>query len=135
MLAQIEDKIISTLKNDISELKTVKAYEGDLTSEKLSKLPVLAPFVFVIYMGRNPQVEINERNILFKYRLLIGEVSYKKDNARLKVMDLLEKIEQSMIGLIISEFNMEPFRLREEGLFYTDDKFSIYFQDYEAYMF
>lgn len=135
MLAQIEDKIISTLKNDISELKTVKAYEGDLTSEKLSKLPVLAPFVFVIYMGRNPQVEINERNILFKYRLLIGEVSYKKDNARLKVMDLLEKIEQSMIGLIIPEFNMEPFRLREEGLFYTDDKFSIYFQDYEAYMF
>jgi len=135
LLKEIEAKIIEKLKSEIPELKTVKGYDGDLLDAKISRLPVLAPFVFVIYTGRKKDFEGTEVLDLLRFRLIIGNTGYDKEKARYRTMDVLEKIEEVMRNFEIFEYQIEPFRMTEEGLFYTDDKFSIYYQDYESYKF
>lgn len=47
---QIEDRIIETLRTEVSSLRTVETYAGQL-EEEIAKLPVRFPAAFVLYGG------------------------------------------------------------------------------------
>jgi phage gp37-like protein len=134
MLNEIEEKIVEKLKADNLGFKTVKEYEGEsFSAEDIREFASKAPFAFVVYLGRSPESLGNERRTLFKYRIFVGEKSYKKEKSRKRALKKLKSTESSITSLELSEYCMEAFRLTKEGLMYTDKQFSIYYQDFTAF--
>lgn len=107
---QIEDKIITEIKNTLSGVKTVETYAGQLDGE-IEKMPIIYPAVFVAYGGSKldwiDNQNFNETctfTIFAAAKNLKGnEAARKSEGCYKMIKDILTTLTNKNLGLDIEK--------------------------------
>ena len=129
-LAQIEDLIIATLKEDIPGVH-VDTRSSSLSEDGLRSVLTLAPFVLIEYNGGNPLVEVNLGSARTRvgFNLFVGAKSLRsKKESQRGAYELLAKIRDSLDGSEISDQGVVagPFTWEGEAIFLDANEGTIY---------
>src|SRR4030067_3517742 len=131
----IEDKIITELKTQLTYVKTIETYAGQLEQE-IEKLPIIFPALFVAYAGSNYEWvdgpnhnETCEFSILAAAKNLRGQASARKDDygCYQMITDVLAKLTNNKFGLEIEK--LKPLRVT---LVFISKSVAIYGIDFQT---
>ncbi len=131
----IEDKIIAEVKTEMTYVKTVETYAGQLDQE-IEKLPIIFPAIFVAYAGSTYEWvdgpnhnEICEFSILVAAKNLRGKEAIRKDDSGCYQMitDVLLKLTNKTFGLQIEK--LKPLRVT---LIFISKSTAIYGIDFQT---
>jgi len=131
----IEDKIIQEITTNLTYIKTVETYAGQLEQE-IKTLPIKFPAVFVVYAGSTYQwvdgpnhQEICKFTILVVAQNLRGQKSARKDTYGCYQMinDVLNTLTNKTFSLDIEK--LKPVRV---DLIYVSASIAIYGIDFET---
>jgi phage gp37-like protein len=129
-LAQIEDLIIATLKEDLPGVH-VDTRSTSLSEDGLRSVLTLAPFVLIEYNGGNPVMEVNVGSAGTKvgFNLFVGAKSLRsKKEAQRGSYGMLSQIRESLDGTELSESGVVagPFVWEGEAIFLDTNEGTIY---------
>ena len=129
-LAQIEDLLIATLKEDIPGV-FVDTRSTSLSEENLRNALTLAPCILIEYNGGNPVAELNSGSLGTRvtFNLFVGAKSLRsKKEAQRGSYEMLSHIRASLDGMEISDAGVVagPFSWEGEAIFLETTEGTIY---------
>ena len=132
MLNEFEQAIVDKITT-IADFKTIKGYEGEFARQTYKEILGLMPCALIVYEGG----DFDRQNLILRRRMrwtvIVGcESMRKKDKARQKVYELLEKTKEALNDVIFADFEMKPLQIKRERLIYHDDRIVVFGQVYET---
>jgi phage gp37-like protein len=129
-LAEIEDLLIATLKDDLPGVH-VDTRTASLSEDELRQVLTLAPFVLIEYNGGSPVIESNVGSLRTKlgFNLFVGARSLRsKKEAQRGSYGLLSQVRESLDGTELSEGAIVagPFVWEGEAIFLDTSEGTIY---------
>ena len=124
VLTEFDDGLIRLLKSDVTDLKTVKPFEGEIADALEEVLRERMPAAFTIYTGsRIERTDENLRVRLAEWVIIIAARSLrsKEDAARgragkLGAYDLLQRVTSAIDGARIPDDKAMPLEVTGELL-------------------
>lgn len=115
---QIEDRIIETLRAELSYLRTVETYAGQL-EEEIGKLPVLFPSAYVVYGGSTinrvdgpTHQETVEFSVLVAAKDMRGKEALRKGSPAPNGHGVYGMVKDVLKALTNEDFGLDMEKLR-----------------------
>jgi phage gp37-like protein len=115
---QVEDRIIEKLRDEVSYLRTVETYAGQL-EEEIAKLPVLFPSAYVVYGGSTinrvdgpTHQETVEFSVLVAAKNMRGGEALRKGSPATGGQGVYGMVKDVLKALTNEDFGLDMERLR-----------------------
>jgi phage gp37-like protein len=109
---QVEDKIIETLHKEVSYVKTVETYAGQLEAD-IKTLPVTFPAVFVVYGGSTfARVDGPNHQETVDFSVLVAAKGVSNKGMRKDDKGVYEMIKAVLTALTNEDFGLDMEKLR-----------------------
>jgi len=131
----IEDKIITEIKTQMTYVKTVETYAGQLEG-KIEELPIQYPAVYVAYAGSSFEwVDGPNYNEICEFSVMVCVKNLKSQEAMRKATngayDLIEAVKANLINKTFG-LAMEKLKILRVSLIGITKSVSIYGVDFQA---